>query len=248
MNNINLIPLTGIPKVKVGDEISTLIIKSIKRKKIKISKNDLIVIAHKIISISENRFVELNKVKVGKRAISLSKKIDKSKEFCQLILDNSKKIIKIKKGVIITENRLGIITANAGIDQSNINKKDFCLLLPLNPNATARKISQAIYQETGKKLGIIISDSVGRPWRHGLTQISIGSFGISPIKKYKKDLFKNNLYDTEVPIVDEIASAAGILMEKDIGIPVVLIKGYNYMKSNKDSNILLRSGENDIFK
>ena len=248
MNNINLIPLTGIPKVKVGDEISTLIIKSIKRKKIKISKNDLIVIAHKIISISENRFVELNKVKVGKRAISLSKKIGKSKEFCQLILDNSKKIIKIKKGVIITENKLGIITANAGIDQSNINKKDFCLLLPLNPNATARKISQAIYQETGKKLGIIISDSVGRPWRHGLTQISIGSFGISPIKKYKKDLFKNNLYDTEVPIVDEIASAAGILMEKDIGIPVVLIKGYNYMKSNKDSNILLRSGENDIFK
>ena len=245
---MNLIPLTGIPKVKVGDEISTLIIKSIKRKKIKISKNDLIVIAHKIVSISENRFVELNKVKVGKRAISLSKKIGKSKEFCQLILDNSKKIIKIKKGVIITENRLGIITANAGIDQSNINKKDFCLLLPLNPNATARKISQAIYQETGKKLGIIISDSVGRPWRHGLTQISIGSFGISPIKKYKKDLFKNNLYDTEVPIVDEIASAAGILMEKDIGIPVVLIKGYNYMKSNKDSNILLRSGENDIFK
>ena len=248
MNSMNLIPLTGIPKVKPGDEISTFIIKSIKRKKIKISKNDLIVIAHKIVSISENRFVELNKVKVGKRAISLSKKVDKSKEFCQLILDNSKKIIKIKKGVIITENRLGIITANAGIDQSNINKKDFCLLLPLNPNATARKISQAIYQETGKKLGIIISDSVGRPWRHGLTQISIGSFGISPIKKYKKDLFKNNLYDTEVPIVDEIASAAGILMEKDIGIPVVLIKGYNYMKSNKDSNILLRSGENDIFK
>ena len=248
MNSMNLIPLTGIPKVKPGDEISTFIIKSIKRKNIKISKNDLIVIAHKIVSISENRFVELNKVKVGKRAISLSKKIDKSKEFCQLILDNSKKIIKIKKGVIITENRLGIITANAGIDQSNINKKDFCLLLPLNPNATARKISQAIYQETGKKLGIIISDSVGRPWRHGLTQISIGSFGISPIKKYKKDLFKNNLYDTEVPIVDEIASAAGILMEKDIGIPVVLIKGYNYMKSNKDSNILLRSGENDIFK
>ena len=248
MNSMNLIPLTGIPKVKPGDEISTFIIKSIKRKKIKITKNDLIVIAHKIVSISENRFVELNKVKVGKRAISLSKKIDKSKEFCQLILDNSKKIIKIKKGVIITENRLGIITANAGIDQSNINKKDFCLLLPLNPNATARKISQAIYQETGKKLGIIISDSVGRPWRHGLTQISIGSFGISPIKKYKKDLFKNNLYDTEVPIVDEIASAAGILMEKDIGIPVVLIKGYNYMKSNKDSNILLRSGENDIFK
>ena len=248
MNSMNLIPLTGIPKVKPGDEISTFIIKSIKRKKIKISKNDLIVIAHKIVSISENRFVELNKVKVGKRAISLSKKIDKSKEFCQLILDNSKKIIKIKKGVIITENRLGIITANAGIDQSNINKKDFCLLLPLNPNATARKISQAIYQETGKKLGSIISYSVGRPWSYGLTQISIGSFGISPIKKYKKDLFKNNLYDTEVPIVDEIASAAGILMEKDIGIPVVLIKGYNYMKSNKDSNILLRSGENDIFK
>lgn len=122
------------------------------------------------------------------------------------------------------------------------------VLLPLNPNASARRVSKAIHKETKKDIAIIISDSIGRPWRYGLTQISIGSYGILPIKRYKKDIFKNPLYDTDIPIVDEIASAAGILMEKDIGIPVVLIKGYNYSNSNKNSSVLLRSDKNDIFK
>ena len=248
MNNIQLIPLARIPKVKPGDQFSSIIIKSLKRKKIKLSESDLIVIAHKVISICENRFVELSKVKVSRRAITLSAKTGKSKEFCQLILDNSNKIIKIKNGVVITENKLGIVTANAGIDQSNIDQKDSAILLPSNPNNSAKKISKEIYLQTKKEIGVIISDSIGRPWRYGLTQISIGSYGVLPIKKYTKDIYKNDLHDTEVPIVDELASAAGILMEKDIGIPVVLIKGYNYSKSNKNSNILLRSDKNDIFK
>ena len=248
MKKVELIPLKGIPKIKPGDNIPSLIISALRRKKITLSGNDLIVIAHKIISISENRFVSLSSQKVSKKAELLSQKTGKSKEICQLILDNSTRVIKSKKGVIITENKLGVITANAGIDQSNIDEKDAVVLLPLNPNASARRISKAIHKETKKDIAIIISDSIGRPWRYGLTQISIGSYGILPIKKYKKDIFKNPLYDTDIPIVDEIASAAGILMEKDIGIPVVLIKGYNYSNSNKNSSVLLRSDKNDIFK
>ena len=248
MKKVELVPLQGIPKVKPGDNVSSFIIRALRRKKIVLSDNDLIVIAHKIISISENRFVSLSSVKVSKKAKLLSQKIGKPEELCQLILDNSRKVIKSTNDVIITENKLGVITANAGIDQSNIDKKDAVLLLPINPNMSARRISKAIYKETKKDIGIIISDSIGRPWRLGLTQVSIGSYGILPIKKYKKDIYKNSLYDTDIPIVDEIASAAGILMEKDIGIPVVLIKGYNYIKSNKNSNILLRSDKNDIFK
>ena len=246
MKKVELIPLEGIPKIKPGDNIPSLIISALRRKKITLSGNDLIVIAHKIISISENRFVSLSSQKVSKKAELLSQKTGKSKVICQLILDNSTRVIKSKKGVIITENKLGVITANAGIDQSNIDEKDAVVLLPLNPNASARRVSKAIHKETKKD--IIISDSIGRPWRYGLTQISIGSYGILPIKKYKKDIFKNPLHDTDIPIVDEIASAAGILMEKDIGIPVVLIKGYNYSNSNKNSSVLLRSDKNDIFK
>jgi coenzyme F420-0:L-glutamate ligase/coenzyme F420-1:gamma-L-glutamate ligase len=248
MKKVELIPLGGIPKVKPGDDIPSLIIKAIKRKKIVLNRTDLIVVAHKIISIAENRFVDLSSIKATKKAKLLSQKTGKSDELCQLILDNSKRVIKSKKGLIIAENNLGVITANAGIDQSNINKKDSAVLLPLNPNISAKRISKEIHKETKKDIGIIVSDSIGRPWRYGLTQIAIGSYGVSPIRKYKKDIYKNPLYDTDVAIIDEISSAAGLLMEKDIGVPVVLIRGYNYQRSIRTPSILLRSDKNDIFK
>ena len=144
MKKVELVPLQGIPKVKPGDNVSSFIIRALRRKKIVLSDNDLIVIAHKIISISENRFVSLSSVKVSKKAKLLSQKIGKPEELCQLILDNSRKVIKSTNDVIITENKLGVITANAGIDQSNIDKKDAVLLLPINPNISARRISKAI--------------------------------------------------------------------------------------------------------
>tara|TARA_B100001996_G_scaffold373776_1_gene351615 strand:- start:1592 stop:2338 length:747 start_codon:yes stop_codon:yes gene_type:complete len=248
MKKVELIPLLGVPKVKPNDNISLLILEALKRKKINLHNNDVIVIAHKIVSIAENRFVDVASVVPKRKAILLSKKTSVSPEMCQLIIENSKKIIKYKKSLIISENNLGIITANAGIDGSNIRDEKSVILLPVNPNKSAMRIAHGINKNSKRNVGIIISDSVGRPWRYGLTQISIGSFGVLPIKKYKKDLYGRSLYETEVPIIDELASAAGLLMEKDIGVPVVLIRGYNYKKSKKDSNILLRSDKNDIFR
>lgn len=248
MKKIELIPITGIPIIKSGDNVVDTILKSLKRKKINIRNDDLMVIAHKIISISENRLVNFNSVKVTQKAVSLSKKTGKSAKFCQLIIENSNKIVKYKRGLIITENNLGIITANAGIDESNIDSKNSALLLPLNPNKSAKMISEDIYKNLKKNIGVIISDSIGRPWRHGLTQISIGSYGVKSLRKYDKDIYGKPLHDTDVPVVDEVASAAGLLMEKDLGVPVVLIRGYNYQKSKRGSNVLLRSDKNDIFK
>ena len=120
--------------------------------------------------------------------------------------------------------------------------------MPLNPNKSAKMISEDIYKNLKKNIGVIISDSIGRPWRHGLTQISIGSYGVKSLRKYDKDIYGKPLHDTDVPVVDEVASAAGLLMEKDLGVPVVLIRGYNYQKSKRGSNVLLRSDKNDIFK
>ena len=248
MKKVELVPLLGIPKAEPNDNISLLILEALKRKKINLCSNDVIVIAHKIVSIAENRFVDIGSIIPKRKAISLSKKTNVSPEMCQLIIDNSKKVIKYKKNLIISENNLGIITANAGIDGSNIKDKKSVVLLPVNPNKSAMKIAHGINANSKRNIGIIISDSIGRPWRYGLTQISIGSYGVLPIKKYKKDLYGRSLNETEVPITDELASAAGLLMEKDIGVPVVLIRGYNYKKSKKDSNILLRSDKNDIFR
>jgi coenzyme F420-0:L-glutamate ligase/coenzyme F420-1:gamma-L-glutamate ligase len=248
MMKIKLIAVKNFPVIKPGDNISKEILTSIAKQRLKLLPEDIIVIAHKIVSISQGRFVDLSKVRISKKAIQLSKRTGKDRSFCQLVLENSKDIIKASKNVIITRDKLGLVAANAGIDQSNIKYKNTALLLPKNPNLSAKKISLAISNSFDKNLPVIIADSVGRPWRYGLTQISIGSYGIKPLKSYKKDLYNNDLYETEVPIVDELASTAGLLMEKDVGIPVVLIRGYNYLRSKENSNLLLRSKNNDIFK
>ena len=147
------------------------------------SKNDILVIAHKIISISEGRIVKLSDIKISKKIKEISKKIKKSPEITQLIFNESEKIIKINKNFIITKDKNGIIAANAGVDQSNLKNKDYALLLPKNPNKSAKRISLEIEKRFGKSIPIIISDSIGRPWRNGLTQIAIGSYGIKSIIK-----------------------------------------------------------------
>ena len=248
MKKIEIIPLNNIPKININDDIPSIIIKALKSQKLKLEENDILVVAHKIISISEDCFFNLENIKVSRKAKDLSRKIKKDEKFCQLILDNAKRIIKVSKGVIVTENKLGIITANSGIDQSNIQFKGMALLLPKNPDNSARRISMEIKKQTNLRVPVIISDSIGRPWRLGLNQIAIGSYGVKPIKKYKKDLYKNKLSNTEVPIIDELSSAAGILMQKDDGIPVVLIRGYNYISSTDKASVLLRGKQDDIFR
>ena len=157
------------------------------------------------------------------------------------------KIIKISKNFIITKDKNGIIAANAGVDQSNLKYSDRALLLPKNPNKSAKRISLEIEKRFKKSIPVIISDSVGRPWRNGLTQIAIGSYGIKSIIKYDKDLYNKRLYDTDIPLVDEISSAAGLLMIKNAGIPVVIIRGYNYIPVKQGLKNIVRSEKNDVF-
>ena len=248
MKTIEIIPINHIPKINVDDDIPSIIFKALKSQKIKLKEKDILVIAHKIVSISENCFFNLDDCKVTDKAKRLSVRIKKNQRVCQVILDNAKRVIKISKGVIITENKLGVVTANSGVDQSNIESDKMVLLLPKDPNKSAKNISASIKRKTNLKIPVIISDSVGRPWRHGLSHIAIGSFGIKPIKQYKKDLYRNKLNDTDVPVIDELASAGGILMEKNAGIPVVLIRGYNYDISAANARVLLRGKQDDIFR
>ncbi len=248
MRKIELIAIKKMPKINPGDNLSSKILLALNRQKIKLKKTDILVVAHKIVSIAENRFVNLDNYKATEKARRLSKKTGKSDKICQLILDNSTEILKVSKGFVVSRNPLGIVSANSGIDQSNIYKKNLALLLPKNPNKSAKNISLEIAKKTSVNVPIVVSDSIGRPWRQGLTQISIGSYGILPIKRYKKDMYGKALKDTIIPIVDELASSAGLLMEKDSGIPVVLIRGYNYSLSRLNSGALLRRESDDVFR
>lgn len=219
---------------------------------IKIKNKDILVIAQKIISKQEGMFVELARVIPSKQALEIKKSVDKDPRLIELILQESRKIIKIFNKTMIVETNQGFICANAGIDQSNVSKnQDRVLLLPRNPDQTASRIRREIKRKTGKEIAVIISDTFGRPFRNGQTNVAIGVSGVKPIKSYigKKDMYGNVLKVTEIAIADEIAGASELVMGKSNKIPAVIIRGFNFTIARK-SNIkdLNRREKLDMFR
>lgn len=231
MNAIKLIALKNFPLIKPNDDLANIINNSISVNNICIDDNDVIVVAQKIISKSENRYVDLDKVKISEEAIDLASKLNKDKGLIQTIINESNKIISTEKKVVIVEHKLGFININAGIDQSNIPQdKNLALLLPENPTKSAVDLHQELTKFLNKNISIIISDSMTRPFRSGVTNFALASHNIQSLidLKGEEDMFGNKLKGTEIAAADELASAAGLLMgQSDEGIPVVIIKGFN---------------------
>ena len=239
--------------IEPGDDLVSLIIKSINEESILIDDGDVFAIAQKIVSKSENRYLDLSSVKPSKEAMDLSKKIFKEANFIQAILNESKKVVKFRMGVLIVEHKLGFIHANAGIDRSNIDQlKDIVLLLPENPDKSAKKISESISKYFQKNISVIITDTMGRPFRNGIVGFTIGSHNIECLldERGKKDLYDNELKVTQIGIADELAAASSLLMGQAAQKkPVVLIKGYQFKQNNlSDSRSLIRSEEEDLFR
>ena len=258
---INIVGLEDIPLVKKGDNIPKLILESIKKKDLFIRDGDILVIAQTLISKSNGRTRNLNEIECSEKAIELHKTFSvksgnqglplKDPRLIQAILEESEDIIK-NEHVLITETKHGFICADAGIDKSNIEGKDTISLLPENPDNDAEKIRNAIKEKTSKDVGVIISDSFGRPFRIGAVGVAIGVSGINPIldMRGKKDLFGYELQTTMIAQVDSLASAAQLVMgEADEGIPAVLIRGYKFIL-NKEAKIesILRKKELDLFR
>lgn len=259
-NNIELIGLKGIPLIKSGDNLSKIIINAIKKNNIDIENGDIIVIAQSIISKCLGLIKDLNTIKVTDIANEIYKEISskaekykisfKSPELIQLILDESKDIIK-KEHVLIVETKHGFICANAGIDKSNVGGKYNVTLLPENPDKEAEKIRNEISNCMGKEIAVIISDSFGRPFRIGAVGVALGASGINPIldKRGFKDLYGYELQSTIIGQIDNLASAAQLVMgETDEGLPVVIIKGYKFeLIENVTIKSILRDKEIDLF-
>ena len=253
MNKIIFSPLLNIPEIIPGDDVSQILINSLTKSEEELKNNDVLVITQKIISKSEHRIINLNTIKPNIKALKLGKKLNKNPQLIQVILDESKSIIKIdeRRGIIITENKIGHISANSGIDHSNVDGDNHVTLLPENPDLTAKIIHGKLINTLNlKNIGIIISDTFGRPWRIGQTNISIGSYGINPINDYKneKDVFGVNLNSTQICTVDELAGGAEILMKKTSEIPAVLIRGMKFNFSAKGSKLILRDKKDDLFR
>ncbi|NHI92694.1 MAG: coenzyme F420-0:L-glutamate ligase [Candidatus Lokiarchaeota archaeon] len=249
---LQVIQVPNFPLINPGDDIAQLILNSLKDASIDLDDNDIFVIAQSIISKAENRIIDLQSITPSYDALNYAKIIDKNPKFIELILKESNKILKYSSKAIIVENKLGFVCANAGIDQSNSGNVDHVTLLPLDPDESARQIQKKIEEKTGKKIAIIISDTQGRPFRNGAINVGIGIAGFKdPIQNYKgqKDLFGYILQTTEVNIIDELASAAELIMgESNEGFPVILIKGYKFPRGTSTSKTLIRNKKEDLFR
>ncbi|MGI9291264.1 MAG: coenzyme F420-0:L-glutamate ligase [Gammaproteobacteria bacterium] len=249
---LSVLSVPGIPMINAGDDLATLILAALDKNGQQLEDGDVIVVAQKIISKTEGRTALLSEVVATPEAVELAAQTDKEPEIIQLILDESKQIIRHRPGVLIAEHKLGIVLANAGIDRSNVDAdQDVVLLLPENPDASAKQLRDSMQQKTRLKLGVIIADSVGRAWRMGTTGMALGCAGVEALANLRgrRDLFDRELQVSEHAMADSIASTAELLMgEADEATPVVIVRGLNQGHSDQDSSPLLRPAHEDMFR
>lgn len=251
---IELIGLEYIPLVKKGDDISSLILDSLKKQDLKLEDGDIILIAETIVSKAEGNMVDLKSIVPSEYAISLADKTNKDAKLVELILQESNEVINLGPNFIITETKHGFVCANAGIDESNI-ENSLAKPLPENPDRTAKIIREKLEDFSGKKLGVIITDTQGRAFRFGAVGTSIGCSGLKPLWKRigDEDLYGREMQSTEVGISDELASAASLVQgHGNEGIPIVLIRGFkafNYIRDTEDNvKSLLLPKNLDVFR
>lgn len=243
-------PVLEMPEVKPGDDLVGLLDEALRRCGMALCDGDIAVFAAKIVSKAEGRFVRIDDVKPSPFAFGLAKSLDKDPRVVEIILGETLRIVRMGKGKLIVENMHGVVCANAGVDLSNVAGGEEALLLPEDPDSSARLIHEGIRERMGAEVAVIITDTVGRPWRDGLVQVAIGCYGIEPMKDYRgrRDSKGYDLQATVLAQADELASAAGLLFGKTEGIPVVIIRGFDYRRSTEGAKKLLRKQEDDLFR
>ena len=210
---------------------------------------DILVIAQKIVSKAEGSMVRLTKVKPSVEAIAIAHRLKKNPRIIEVVLKESRRIVR-SEHVLITETHHGFVCANAGVDHSNVRGRGVVTLLPRNPDRSAKKLVAALRKRTGKRLAVIISDTFGRPWRLGLTNVAIGAAGVPVLLDLRgtKDRQGKPLTATILAVADELAAAAGLLMGKSEGSPVVLIRGYRYKPVSEPAASIIRPASQDLFR
>jgi coenzyme F420-0:L-glutamate ligase/coenzyme F420-1:gamma-L-glutamate ligase len=253
-SSITLTAIPGLPAIREGDDLGSMLGDVLLAAKLEPQPGDVLIITHKIVSKAEGRVVALDHVQSSSAAIELAQKTEKDPALVELILSESKKIIRHRPGLIIAEHRLGMVMANAGIDQSNVGGgagERRVLLLPRNPDQSSEMIARALQRRFQCDVAVIIADSVGRAWRNGIVGLAIGAFGLPALLdlRGRQDLDGRDLEVTQVGLADEIASAAELLMgEADEARPAVLMRGMAWEGEAQPASALIRSEAEDMFR
>jgi len=254
--SLTLTPLQQIPLIHSGDNLVEIVLNAIEMSSLTLQDRDILVFAQKIVSKAEGRLVNLVTIKPSARAIELGKQSEKDPRLVELILCESREVLRTRPGTIIVEHKLGFVCANAGIDHSNVagagdSAEEWVLLLPSDPDRSAEKLRDEIQTKTGKRIGVLIIDSHGRAWRNGTVGVAIGLAGIPGLEdlRGRQDLFDFTLRITQVGAADELAAAASLVMGQAAeGMPVVHVRGFPYPLRDGSLRELIRPKDQDLFR
>lgn len=242
-------PLAGFPEVRKGDDLARLIVRAASEAKIAFRDSDILVVAQKIVSKAEGRLAKLSATEPSAQALQLAASGNKDPRLVEIILRESRRIVR-EHPVLIVETRHGFVCANAGVDHSNVPGDDIVTLLPRDPDGSARRIANQLGTLTNRRLAVIISDTFGRPWRLGLTNVAIGAAGIPVLMDLRgtRDRCGKPLQATVLAIADDLAAAAGLAMGKREGNPVVIIRGHRYRSAQEPATRMIRPAHEDLFR
>lgn len=249
-SRIEILALRSIPQVRAGDDLARLVGDAAEREHLRILDGDVIVLAQKIVSKAEGRLVRLSRMKpsAGARAWALT--MDEDPRFMEVVLGESRRVVRMNERVLLVETRHGWICANAGVDRSNVKGSDYVACLPLDSDRTAQRFARAIHKRLRVRIAVIISDTFGRPWRMGLTNVAIGAAGIEVLHDLRgtQDAYGRRLQATLIATADELAAAAGLAMAKAARIPAVIVRGFPFVRARDSAKRLIRPATEDLFR
>jgi coenzyme F420-0:L-glutamate ligase/coenzyme F420-1:gamma-L-glutamate ligase len=241
--------LPGLPEVKPGDDLARLIAEAAAENDLRVAEGDILVLAQKIVSKAEGRIVRLDSIAPSERARAWAQAWSKDARVVELVLRESARIVRMEKGIIISETAHGFVCANAGVDVSNA-PEECAILLPLDPDASARALQSRLSESFGTSIGVIVSDTFGRAWREGLVNVALGVAGLAPLVDYRgaRDANGKVLQATVIAVADEIASAAELAMGKSDRVPVAVVRGIASKSLDGSGRDLIRPAERDLFR
>ncbi|HEY9288852.1 MAG TPA: coenzyme F420-0:L-glutamate ligase [Candidatus Dormibacteraeota bacterium] len=249
MKPVTIYPIPGLPEVGRDAPLAELVLDAIDHLGLELTDGDVIVVTQKIVSKAEGHVVDLKNVQPSRRADEIAARISYDPRHVQVILDESVRIVREAPRVLIAETRHGFVCANAGVDRSNTGGQELAVLLPEDPDGSAQKMAEAFRHRSGKQIGVVISDSFGRPWREGQVNLAIGAAGVTVMRDYRgeRDSDGYQLQGTELAVADELAAAAELVMGKLDRVPVALVRGAN-LAGDGSVRQLLRDPATDLFR
>lgn len=247
---ISTIGIQHIPEVSAGDDLTSLILSGCAASGITLQADDVLVITQKVVSKAEDRMLDLHTIEPSPFAIEFATKWGKDPRHTEVVLRESARIVRMDKGIIISETHHGFVCANAGVDASNVPGEHIVCLLPADPDASAQRIRHDIRERTGLDLPVIISDSFGRPWRFGIVNIAIGVSGLMPLIDYRgrRDANGYLLNVTVIAVADELASAAELVMGKLDNCPAAIVRGYPFTRAEGTAREIVMDPTRDMFR